>query len=322
MRLDPEMKDSGVLALAEGPPTTYGPQRRDDRRRDGKGQGTGGTTAGNVALDVNPFWSQTLKDEVMLRAGFTTIDGYIFWPRTFRRRGCSRGPTRGFEGSDEPEFDAQARVGGPQEEDRRLHQGEGRRCLGISRWRSPDHQRQLHRQVHQRVRPLEHQREKVEQGNLVLQRSRSFRGRRRMWKERHEIRETVDVGEIVIQMDEDLLQYQSRGLGRFRLEVMGLDAWVTIQGHLGTPHPGHLGGFGPGRGGLPDCAVRDGDLGKGSPLEQAAQSVLRQLGTGSHEGSSGEVISSVELPVLQELREGELGSLVLGDWIQLISPTI
>ena len=54
-RLDPEMSDSGVLALAEGPPTTYGPQRRDDRRRDGKGQGTGGTAAGNVALDVNPF---------------------------------------------------------------------------------------------------------------------------------------------------------------------------------------------------------------------------------------------------------------------------
>ncbi|CAK9071724.1 unnamed protein product [Durusdinium trenchii] len=36
----------------------------------------------------------------------------------------------------------------------------------------------------------------------------------------------------------------------------------------------------------------------------------------------GEVIRSVELPPLQELREGELGSLVLGDWIQLISPTM
>ena len=34
------------------------------------------------------------------------------------------------------------------------------------------------------------------------------------------------------------------------------------------------------------------------------------------------MIRSVELPPLQELREGELGSLVLGDWIQLISPTM
>ena len=51
--------------------------------------------------------------------------------------------------------------------------------------------------------------------------------------------------------------------------------------------------------------------------------MLRQLGTGSHEGSWGEVIRSVELPALQKLREGELqGSLVLGDWIQLISPTM
>ena len=90
----------------------------------------------------------------------------------------------------------------------------------------------------------------------------------------------------------------------------------------GTPYPGTQGGLGPGRGGLPDCAVRNGDLSKGSPLEQAAQPVLRQLGTGATDGGWGEVIRSVELPPLQDLREGELGSLVLGDWIQLISPTM
>ena len=60
----------------------------------------------------------------------------------------------------------------------------------------------------------------------------------------------------------------------------------------------------------------------GPPLEQAAQSVVRQLGTGASDGGWGEVIRSVELPPLPELREGELGSLVLGDWIQLISPTM
>ena len=68
--------------------------------------------------------------------------------------------------------------------------------------------------------------------------------------------------------------------------------------------------------------MKNGVLGKGSPLEQAAQSVLRQLGTGASDGGWGEVIRSVELPPLPELREGELGSLVLGDWIQLISPTM
>ena len=62
------------------------------------------------------------------------------------------------------------------------------------------------------------------------------------------------------------------------------------------------------------------ELMKGSPLEQAAQSVLRQLGTSSSDGNWGEVIRSVELPPLQDLREGDLGSLILGDWIQLITP--
>ena len=34
------------------------------------------------------------------------------------------------------------------------------------------------------------------------------------------------------------------------------------------------------------------------------------------------MIRSVELPPLQDLREGDLGSLILGDWIQLITPTM
>ena len=50
--------------LPHGPPTTYGPQRRDDGRskKDGKGHGT------SRQVEVNPFWSQTIKDEAMLRA--------------------------------------------------------------------------------------------------------------------------------------------------------------------------------------------------------------------------------------------------------------
>ena len=64
------------------------------------------------------------------------------------------------------------------------------------------------------------------------------------------------------------------------------------------------------------------ELIKGSPLEQAAQSVLRQLGTSPTDGQRAEVIRSVELPPLQDLREGDLGSLILGDWIQLVTPTM
>lgn len=56
-RPEPVEVDPGALVVALGPPTTYGPQRREDRRRDGKGQGSGG----GQALDINPFWSQTLK---------------------------------------------------------------------------------------------------------------------------------------------------------------------------------------------------------------------------------------------------------------------
>ncbi|CAK9080955.1 unnamed protein product, partial [Durusdinium trenchii] len=50
--------------LPHGPPTTYGPQRREDGRskKDGKGHGT------TRQVEVNPFWSQTVKDEAMLRA--------------------------------------------------------------------------------------------------------------------------------------------------------------------------------------------------------------------------------------------------------------
>ena len=53
-----------VLAAPKGKPTTYGPQRsrEDSRKKDGKGQGN------HPQVEVNPFWSQTIKDEVMLRA--------------------------------------------------------------------------------------------------------------------------------------------------------------------------------------------------------------------------------------------------------------
>ena len=69
----------------------------------------------------------------------------------------------------------------------------------------------------------------------------------------------------------------------------GAQGWGLHQGHHPGEDPGHQ-GSGDG--------VRE--LMMGSPFEQA-QSVLRQLGTSSSDGSWGEVIRSVELPPLQDL---------------------
>ena len=74
-------KEEGLLALEDQPttslglelvvrdahprgdPTVYGQARSgDSRKRDGKGQG------GPKPVEVNPFWSQSMKDEAMLRA--------------------------------------------------------------------------------------------------------------------------------------------------------------------------------------------------------------------------------------------------------------
>ena len=53
-----------IPAVPSGRPTVHAPQRKreESRKKDGKGQGTA------PSVEVNSFWSQTLKDEVMLRA--------------------------------------------------------------------------------------------------------------------------------------------------------------------------------------------------------------------------------------------------------------
>ena len=51
--------------------------------------------------------------------------------------------------------------------------------------------------------------------------------------------------------------------------------------------------------------------------------MLRQLGRGGdHGGWLNESIRTVDLPALPELKEGELGSLVVGDWLQMVTPTM
>eukprot|EP00913_Durusdinium_trenchii_P005353 g4994.t1 len=119
----------------------------------------------------------------------------------------------------------------------------------------------------------------------------------------------------------------------FPVSVKG-DTMRRDQVPRGSGVPEVPGSWGVGGWGLCDGRLREADreggangeglkeLIKGSPLEQAAQSVLRQLGTSPTEGHGAEVIRSVELPPLQDLREGDLGSLILGDWIQLVTPTM
>ena len=69
LALEDAPPEAGIVAVISqemvprGPPTTYGPHRREEsRKKDGKGVG------GHPAPLVNPFWSQTMKDEAMLRA--------------------------------------------------------------------------------------------------------------------------------------------------------------------------------------------------------------------------------------------------------------
>ena len=135
---------------------------------------------------------------------------------------------------------------------------------------------------------------------------------------------TFDVGEIVITMDEELHPYQNLGVEGFRLEFKSEWGWVTMdEAYQRHQLPDRLAGFDPGRGGLPDCAVRDGDLAKGSPLEQAAQSVAPAVGVLEDlKETGGRPFDRSSCRSFRNFETENWGSLVLGDWIQLISPTM
>ena len=318
-RPEPVEVDPGALVVALGPPTTYGPQRREDRRRDGKGQGSGG----GQALDINPFWSQTLKDEVMLRAMRPTS-----LPPT------STGSGAGAAGAEEPTVDLKEVLKAVMNQNSMLK----RELADLKKKIDDSAKEKVDREVKTEIPkppsttpppsppkgpPPGTPEKMVGTGTSRLAAVPEFPGLNEKYG--GEAPDPVDLrrwGDC---------HHDGRGAPPVPESWRGgLQAGVQERvglGHHGqgvpeTPLPDRLAGFDPGRGGLPDCAVRDGDLAKGSPLEQAAQSVLRQLGTGGPEGNWGETIRSVELPVLPELRDGELGSLVLGDWIQLISPTM
>ena len=324
-------EDQGVLAIEDiaakegalvavtgellpyGPPTTYGPQRREEsRKKDGKGHGT------SRPVEVNPFWSQTVKDEAMLRA--------------MRPAGLPETSTS----STRPMASGGEEMGVDIQEVLRAVMSQNsmpKRELADLKKRIEDSGKEKDRafkEVHRPKPPAstpppsppsgpppETPEAEKGAGTTSLGAIPEFPG----------VERRGEPGKL-----SDPVQWQPgvcHDVGRGAPPVP--ESWLgALQaGHqggqgqsfegkevAGTPYPGTQGGLGPGRGGLPDCAERNGDLSKGSPLEQAAQSVLRQLGTGATDRGWGEVIRSVDL------REGELGSLVLGDWIQLISLTM
>ncbi|CAK9080208.1 unnamed protein product, partial [Durusdinium trenchii] len=316
LALEDVPRDLGTMVVASremvpvGQPVSYGPQRREEsRKKDGKGCG------GVVAPLVNPFWSQTMKDEAMLRA---------MRPTSLPQ---SSAPSMGETTNDDS-------VGMELKEVMKAVMAQNsmlKRELADLKKRIEDSNKEKDRGFKEADRPrppsttpppspptgppptTPEAEKKV--GMATLGATPEFPGGERQGLQDAALRPSGGLHEA------------GRGpppapeswLGALQAGVHGGSGYGK-EGFV-TPHHGTPGWQGPGRG-LPDCAVKNGDLGKGSPLEQAAQSVLRQLGTGGSDGSWGETIRSVELPPLPELREGELGSLVLGDWIQLISPTM
>ena len=308
--------EAGVLALASqellplGPPTTYGPHRREEsRKKDGKGLG------GQPAPLVNPFWSQSMKDEAMLRA--------------MRPSSLPQGSTT--SGTEVTQEDA---VGMDLKEVMKAVMAQNsmlKRELADLKKKIEDSNKEKDRGFKEADRPkppsstpppsppagppptTPEAERKV--GMTTLGAIPEFPGGERQGLQDAALRPSGGLHEA----GRGPPPVPESWLGALQAGIHGGPGYGR-EG-FATPHHGTPGWQGPGRG-LPDCAVKNGDLGKGSPLEQAAQSVLRQLGTGAPDGSWGETIRSVELPPLPELREGELGSLVLGDWIQLISPTM
>ena len=98
--------------------------------------------------------------------------------------------------------------------------------------------------------------------------------------------------------------------------MSGIPGWSLpgIQGQNGgMPFGFNLGGFQPGVGGG----------GGGIPtFNQPAGGDLPFWLKSLASTSVQETIRTVELPKLPEIRDGELGSLVVGDWIALVSPTM
>ena len=320
LALEDAPPEAGVVALVSqellpvGPPTSYGPQRREEsRKKDGKGFG------GHPVPQVNPFWSQTMKDEAMLRA---------MRPTSLPQ---SSAPSTG-------EMATEDAVGMDLKEVMKAVMAQNsmlKRELVELKKKIEDSDREKDRGLKEADRPrppsstpppspptgppptTPEAERKV--GTTTLGAIPEFPGDGYGGLQHAVHRPSGELHEV----GRGPPPVPESWLGAIQAGVLG------GQGHgfenregFATPHHGTQGGLGPGRGGLPDCAVKNGDLSKGSPLEQAAQSVLRQLGTGASDGGWGESIRSVELPPLPEMREGELGSLVLGDWIQLISPTM
>ena len=294
----------GELVLAEsvprGPPVVYGPTRRGDgREKEGKGKGLQGKVV------TNPFWSERLQNEVMLRAmrpaALPTAEseaGFLEGPSTSGRVEPGE-EGRGFS------MDIQELLKAVMTQNAALKKelAELRKTVETKAAKAIEDQPRPPTTTPPPSPPKAPPPTTPDRGR------KEARGQ--AWA------------------DVEIPEFPVGGIETKPMDPMRRDGLQRGSGVPGVPgswgaqgwglHPGRQPGEEPGHHG-----VKEGmqELMKGSPLEQAAQSVLRQLGTSSSDGNWGEVIRSVELPPLQDLREGDLGSLILGDWIQLITPTM
>ena len=283
---------------ASGPPVSYGPARR--LGKDGKGQGSG-----QALVQVNPFWSERMQSEALLRA----------------MRPASLGPTEesGAAGRVEPEDGGQGTFVDVQEVLRAVLTQNASLKKELQELKKRVESRESKEVKDSRPKPpTSTPPPSPPKGPPPKTPEQSFESQ--AW---------VDLG----RMPEFPIGAAPMTPGP-RGENWAL--WPGRDGRSGVPQvPGSWEAYGKG---LFPGDQRQGDQGEvhlpegiqsrahqaSSPLEQAAHTVLRQLGQGTNDGSPwmGENIRMVDLPTLTDLKEGDLGSLILGDWIQLVTPTM
>ena len=283
-----------AMVLAEGPPVTYGPQRRGEAHGKGKGDGA-------KVVPVNPFWSERLQAEARLRA--------------MRPAALPDG-----DAVDGPQTSGRVE---PVDEERGVSMDVKELLRAVMAQNAA-----LKKELGELRKEVKSSREKVKgeaSGDAPRPPTSTpppsppkdpppctpVKGRmepsNQAWAD-------VKIPDFPGAVEGDTMGRGAAPRGSGVPDVpgsWGAGGWGLQGGH----HRGQ-GHDVPGNG----DGVRE--LVKGSPLEQAAQTVLRQLGTSSSEGQWAEAIRSVELPPLQDLREGDLGSIILGDWIQLVTPTM
>ena len=289
-----------AMVLAQAPPTTYGPQRRGEAAGKGKGDGA-------KSVPVNPFWSERMQAEARLRA--------------MRPAALPDG-----EAADGPQPSGRVE---PVDEERGVSMDVKELLKAVMAQNAA-----LKKEVGELRKEIKDSKVTQEQkGKVRVAAIEDAPKPPTSTPPPSPPKDPPPHTPVKGRTDDSDQAWAGLRIPEFPKslegETMGRGNAPRGSGVPAVPGSWGAGGWGlqgghqrgqdrEGRGG----SEENRELIRGSPLEQAAQSVLRQLGTSSPEGQWAEAIRSVELPPLQDLREGDLGSLILGDWIQLVTPTM